>query len=218
MIVRKSSRQKETAEKNRFLRRIRRNVKTLNSLLVNETDARHIPEDLKKAVASFLKCFAEDSGVFTRERLLSLKDVYSRIEEASGDDPLFKYNAFIDSDIRNDITELTGLVNGRRLSQLSSAELREVTDIVGNVSAMINYSNAIFYNEKKEALDNTAYRARNVVNEERKRGDKVKRVFQNSLAVKEFTPVYLFKRLGGVFEELHNDILDGVDKYMVILC
>ena len=129
---------------------------------------------------------------------------------------MFKYNAFIDSDIRNDITELTGLVNGRRLSQLSSAELREVTDIVGNVSAMINYSNAIFYNEKKEALDNTVYRARNVINEERKRGDKVKRVFQNSLAVKEFTPVYLFKRLGGVFEELHNDILDGVDKYMVI--
>ena len=216
MIVRKSLRQKETAEKNKFLRRIRRNVKTLNSLLVNETDARHIPEDLKKAVAGFLKCFAEDSGVFTKERLLSLKDVYSRIEEASGDDPLFKYNAFIDSDIRNDITELTGLVNGRRLSQLSSAELREVTDIVGNVSAMINYSNAIFYNEKKEALDNTVYRARNVINEERKRGDKVKRVFQNSLAVKEFTPVYLFKRLGGVFEELHNDILDGVDKYMVI--
>ena len=216
MNPRKSSRQKETAEKNKFLRRIRRNVKTLNSLLVNETDARHIPEDLKKAVAGFLKCFAEDSGVFTKERLLSLKDIYSRIEEASGDDPLFKYNAFIDSDIRNDIAELTGLVNGRRLSQLSSAELREVTDIVGNVSAMINYSNAIFYNEKKEALDNTVYRARNVINEERKRGDKVKRVFQNSLAVKEFTPVYLFKRLGGVFEELHNDILDGVDKYMVI--
>lgn len=216
MIVRKSSRQKETAEKNRFLRRIRRNVKTLNSLLVNETDARHIPERLKKAAVDFLRCFTRDTSVFTRERLERLNREYARLEKMKSEDYGYdSISSFYDEEINEDISYLSETLDGKRLSELTAGEAKRVSDVTEHFRHIVQNENAVFSENKKRVFTEAAERE---VSELGRKREKMRRFdgrtmrFLRQAAVNEQTPVYFFKHMGGVWEEFNNDFLDGQDK------
>ena len=58
----------ETASKAKVRSQITKRVKVLNALLTRETDAKHIPQELKHTVAEFLLPFTEDSSVFGKAK------------------------------------------------------------------------------------------------------------------------------------------------------
>src|SRR5699024_1902299 len=75
----------ETERKQMVRRQIISKTKALNNMLVNPTDQKHIPEALKKQILAFCKEMSK-TGIFTRERLLDLKDRYNAIEKQANSD------------------------------------------------------------------------------------------------------------------------------------
>ena len=223
----------ETASKAKIRAQITKKVKSLNSLLTRETDAKHIPQELKHTVAEFLLPFSEDSSVFgtakdsvfSLEKYLRLNDlltgIYNATEGDSADSAALneQYRSLagsLDGDLLRDFAEMRGTMANKRLSELSLDELQIVNNIVANIAKMVKQGNETFINGKKELLnavgdetvsDLTSRRQR------RKRGKAADWVI-DLMNDYETTPIYFFgEKLGGAFGKIYRDIRDAQDAW-----
>ncbi len=198
----------DTFNRGRLRESVVKSIKKLNSMLINPTDNRHIPQDLRGAVAGFLGNFTDNTSVFSKSKLETLKAAYSDI--AKEDSSL---NDLYDPDIAEYISKMEKVVDGKRLSELSYDELFYVKTITDYFSHIVRDGNALFIDGKKQEISSIAAETVDAAN---KRGDKLYRggIFGKALRFgdtyfnyKNTTPVYFFKHMGGGMGKLYNDML-----------
>ena len=194
--------------KRKTLGEISRNVKYLNTRIVNESDTRHVPDALKGAVTRFMDSFLNDTSVFDRERLRELRDAYARMQETGANEDSRAAWAY-DDDIKNMLERMEKTIAGRGLSQLTQDELEMVRDVVGNLKKMVVEGNEITINGRKQTVDH----AGNMALTELKSKENVKHEKLTNTIYKTTTPFYFFKNLGGEFKTLFDDMRKGQGKW-----
>lgn len=134
-----------TIRDNRELRgKIQKHVRKLSDLLVKPTDAKHVPEGLRKPVAEFLSAIDLTSSRVAAEpsqrtrKLQALKDAYERIgREESGD------YALVDPDLADNMQEILDL-KGKSVSDFSKGQLETLYKVVMAVESTVRNANRMF--------------------------------------------------------------------------
>lgn len=201
-------------------RRIIQNTKELNSLLVNPTDQKHIPQGLQGAVLEFCKVMTSDTSVFTKARIENLANAYksiANVQDGVESDLLGSY----DADVADMLTELQEAFddNGgkKRLSELSVSELRVVDTVVQHLKHIVKNENKLFFAHRKATIDQMGNAA---IRELNAKG--VKKVLsaldikgleslKTLLVTQNLKPIYFFKKIGGVMQELYEELQRGED-------
>lgn len=201
-------------------------VKKLDELIRHETDYKHVPEDLKPLVETFVAFFAnEGTGiVFDKNKADKLANVYRKLREVDGD--------LYDEDVQWIMDEMSSLLeqelqtrNGKGMSMEKRAAARMVimenlATIADHVYAMVKNANNMFYAGKKAeyAVIGTVT-AKQM--EQRKdyttlagKAGEALRAADNFIRTGNMTPVYFFDQLKNeAFKVLFGDMLAAQDEY-----
>lgn len=204
-------RKQNTEAKQAMRKKISRMVRSMNSRLLTNSDNKHIPEELKGAVSAMVRPFLDETGVFTKPELNAILHQYSMLAEGGKNQDIEAAYAY-DEEIRDKIDKVAQTMAGRRLSQLTLEELTDLRDIVGNLNKIIFEQNEMQVNGRKILREELGTRA---INEQKKKSTLSARAekLMNTLYINT-TPIYFFKRLGGVFTELWDDVRNGQTKYI----
>lgn len=204
----------DSARREVLRKRIAKGVKSLNTMLLNPTDNKHIPQDLRGAVAGFLSNFTDNSSVFSKSKLDALAKAYSQIAEESSD-----LNDLYDPDIKDyigkleKIAKMENVTDGKRLSELSADELFYVQAITEYFTHIVKDGNKVFIEGRKQ---NIADVAAETIRAAKEHGPKTYRSGTLGGAVNRadkylnydnITPYYFFNRMGGGMKRLYNDML-----------
>lgn len=204
----------DSARREVLRKRIAKGVKSLNTMLLNPTDNKHIPQDLRGAVAGFLSNFTDNSSVFSKSKLDALAKAYSKIAEESSD-----LNDLYDPDIKDyigkleKIAKMENVTDGKRLSELSADELFYVQAITEYFTHIVKDGNKVFIEGRKQ---NIADVAAETIRAAKEHGPKTYRSGTLGGAVNwadkylnydNITPYYFFNRMGGGMKRLYNDML-----------
>ncbi len=195
-------------------KRIIKDARTLNTMLLNPTDNKHIPQELRGAVAGLLGNFTDNTSVFSRDKLERLKGAYSEIAKEDND-----LNDLYDPDIAEYISklekraEMENVVDGRRLSELSADELFYVQAVTEYFTHVVRDGNALFIDGRRQNISEIAAET---ISAAKKHGLKTYRGgalgeaanwADKYLNYDNITPVYFFNRMGGGMKRLFNDML-----------
>lgn len=204
-------RKQNTEAKQAMRKKISRMVRSMNSRLLTNSDNKHIPEELKGAVSAMVRPFLDETGVFTKPELNAILHQYSMLAEGGKNQDIEAAYAY-DEEIRDKIDKVAQTMAGRRLSQLTLEELTDLRDIVGNLNKIIFEQNEMHVNGRRILREELGTRA---INEQKKKSTLSARAekLMNTLYINT-TPIYFFKRLGGVFTELWDDVRNGQTKYI----
>ncbi len=198
----------DSARREVLRKRIAKGVKSLNTMLLNPTDNKHIPQDLRGAVAGFLSNFTDNSSVFSKSKLDALAKAYSQIAEESSD-----LNDLYDPDIKDYLDKMEKTVEGKRLSELSADELFYVQTITDYFTHIVRDGNKLLVDGRRQ---NISELASETVRAAENHGYKTYRGGTLSGAVNwadkylnydNITPYYFFNRMGGGMKRLYNDML-----------
>lgn len=198
----------DSARREVLRKRIAKGVKSLNTMLLNPTDNKHIPQDLRGAVAGFLSNFTDNSSVFSKSKLDALAKAYSQIAEESSD-----LNDLYDPDIKDYLDKMEKIVEGKRLSELSADELFYVQTITDYFTHIVRDGNKLLVDGRRQ---NISELASETVRAAEEHGLKTYRGGTLGGAVNwadkylnydNITPYYFFNRMGGGMKRLFNDML-----------
>ena len=198
----------DSARREVLRKRIAKGVKSLNTMLLNPTDNKHIPQDLRGAVAGFLSNFTDNSSVFSKSKLDALAKAYSKIAEESSD-----LNDLYDPDIKDYLDKMEKTVEGKRLSELSADELFFVQTITDYFTHIVRDGNKLLVDGRRQ---NISELASETVRAAENHGYKTYRGGTLGGAVNwadkylnydNITPYYFFNRMGGGMKRLYNDML-----------
>lgn len=204
----------DSARREVLRKRIAKGVRSLNTMLLNPTDNKHIPQDLRGAVAGFLSNFTDNSSVFSKSKLDALAKAYSKIAEESSD-----LNDFYDPDIKDyigkleKIAKMENVTDGKRLSELSADELFYVQAITEYFTHIVKDGNKVFIEGRKQNIADVAAETIRAAKEHGPKtyrggtlGGAVNRA-DKYLNYDNITPYYFFNRMGGGMKRLYNDML-----------
>lgn len=198
----------DSARREVLRKRIAKGVRSLNTMLLNPTDNKHIPQDLRGAVAGFLSNFTDNSSVFSKSKLDALAKAYSQIAEESSD-----LNDLYDPDIKDYLDKMEKTVEGKRLSELSADELFFVQTITDYFTHIVRDGNKLLVDGRRQ---NISELASETVRAAENHGYKTYRGGALGGAVNwadkylnydNITPYYFFNRMGGGMKRLYNDML-----------
>ena len=198
----------DSARREVLRKRIAKGVRSLNTMLLNPTDNKHIPQDLRGAVAGFLSNFTDNSSVFSKSKLDALAKAYSQIAEESSD-----LNDLYDPDIKDYLDKMEKTVEGKRLSELSADELELVNDVTNYFTHIVRDGNKLLVDGRRQ---NISELASETVRAAENHGYKIYRGGTLGGAVNwadkylnydNITPYYFFNRMGGGMKRLYNDML-----------
>lgn len=198
----------DSARREVLRKRIAKGVRSLNTMLLNPTDNKHIPQDLRGAVAGFLSNFTNNSSVFSKSKLDALAKAYSQIAEESSD-----LNDLYDPDIKDYLDKMEKTVEGKRLSELSADELELVNDVTNYFTHIVRDGNKLLVDGRRQ---NISELASETVRAAEEHGLKTYRGGTLGGAVNwadkylnydNITPYYFFNRMGGGMKRLFNDML-----------
>ena len=198
----------DSARREVLRKRIAKGVRSLNTMLLNPTDNKHIPQDLRGAVAGFLSNFTDNSSVFSKSKLDALAKAYSKIAEESSD-----LNDLYDPDIKDYLDKMEKTVEGKRLSELSADELELVNDVTNYFTHIVRDGNKLLVDGRRQ---NISELASETVRAAENHGYKTYRGGTLGGAVNwadkylnydNITPYYFFNRMGGGMKRLYNDML-----------
>lgn len=198
----------DSARREVLRKRIAKGVKSLNTMLLNPTDNKHIPQDLRGAVAGFLSNFTDNSSVFSKSKLDALAKAYSQIAEEGSD-----LNDLYDPDIKDYLDKMEETVEGKRLSELSADELFFVQTITDYFTHIVRDGNKLLVDGRRQ---NISELASETVRAAENHGYKTYRGGALGGAVNwadkylnydNITPYYFFNRMGGGMKRLYNDML-----------
>lgn len=183
-------------------------VKRLGTMLTKPTDNKHIPEHLKELTTKFVNIFSNDSIIFDDNAMIAIKDMYHDIIDAKGDE-LANVQQYYDPDIYNYMVEFADIFrdieNGKRLAKLDATELFVLQSVVDHMHFIVMNESEIFVEGKKENFNKIV--SDTVAELKTPKPDFIKKMFD--LTSWNLTPYYFFKHIGGTFERLFKDLLDG---------
>lgn len=205
---------KERREKQKAKAKVRemieKNAKWLNERLINNTHTKHVPDELKGAVLRMMEALTQKSGVFYGRQLQDMRNAYKALS-ATGDYADDQAARMYDEEILEKIEILEKALDGKKLSQLNTEQLVHMADIVAHIKHLVQRVNAIFIDGKKENFTNISQMEMEVLEEKESKKN------TNSLVQKTIsgntTPPYFFKKLGGMWKKMFDDLVDGQKKW-----
>lgn len=200
-----------TEAKQKLRKKIIRVVRSMYSKLHTDSDNKHVPQALKGAVSAMIRPFLDETGVFTGPELRAILQEYSMLAVGGKNQDIAAAYAY-DPDIQAKIEKVAQTMDGRKLSQLTLEELTDLRDIVGNLNKIIAEQNMIQLKGRKMTLWELGSRAIGEQKMKKTLGPKAEKIM-NALYI-NMTPIYYFKRLGGVFVELWDEVRKGQTKYI----
>lgn len=219
----------QRSDKSLALRRIDRQVKRMNNLLLKSGTKRSaiydkdgkqtvivntIPEKYRNLIAQACAAFTDNTengaGVFDTSKLSELYAEYVKIQEESSQD--------YDKDIPEKIDELKKLLKDRRLNQLSQDELRNITDILDHFMNLVRNETEIFVSGQQVRVKDAGTQVLNFLNS--KEIKKIRTIFDKDIGqkgreffTKELKPVYFFETVGGPLKDFYQEIRNGQDTW-----
>ena len=188
---------------------ITRRAKRLDELVRVGDKSKFVPDNLRDAVADVVSIFAQDDSVFGKKenaqgipRWQRLQNAYEAIRQTSGD-----IARQYDEAIAEKLKYLHDTLDGKNIKALNGVQLKAVRDVLMSFQKLISDGNKIFRAGRAELIEDMS----NEFIEDASRakgfyawsGNSVVKWVRDEMAI----PPYFFKRLGGVFEKLGNDIL-----------
>ena len=205
-----AKRRETLKEKSELRNRIIKNAKWLNERLLNNTHTKHIPDGLKGAVLRMMNALTENSGVFHGERLAEMRKAYDALSEMGDYSDSLAADKY-DVEIGIKLQLLEKEVDGKQLYKLSKDQLEHVADIVDHMKYLVQLTNAIFIDERKMNFKEMSLAEMEVL------ADKESAKNTNSLVQKTIsgntTPPYFFKKLGGMWKKMFDDLVAGQKKW-----
>ena len=208
MLSRQRERKNDQALKEAVRASILKQVKALHKLLTTDTKEKHVPQDLKNAVARVLEVFAADAKLVKAENIGELAYLYRQIQEETGDDAL--YNPYVEEAIE----KIQKALYTKKFTELTVEELQELRDAVRAIAAQVNGENTMFSlfgeNSKltlQESWDKAVFDMESAPR--RRLQSEWARKAESLIKTGNMKPVYFFRMLGGEMERLYQDILDG---------
>ncbi len=206
----------------KYRKRIERNAKDLTNWLIRPTDAKHVPEVLRKITYDFMQTidFAGDSNskvaIAWRERMRNLKDAMQRAERGTSE-----FNGFyadIDPDL---VPRLEAFIDTNKslsvVSDMNSEQLRELDYIVGILKHAITDVNKLHSNARNSSL--SAIASSSVSEMETKRAKRISGKFGTMLDkffnADQLDSFSFFDQLGDSAKSILTELRSGFDKKVV---
>lgn len=206
----------------KYRKRIERNAKDLTNWLIRPTDAKHVPEVLRKITYDFMQTidFAGDSNskvaIAWRERMRNLKDAMQRAERGTSE-----FNGFyadIDPDL---VPRLEAFIDTNKslsvVSDMNSEQLRELDYIVGILKHAITDANKLHSNARNSSL--SAIASASVSEMETKRAKRISGKFGTMLDkffnADQLDSFSFFDQLGDSAKSILTELRSGFDKKVV---
>lgn len=227
-----SSKTFEEMEKKRLIRedrsknllRFRKVYNRLDTRLYNNSDAKHIPEHLKKMVGSFLDTFKFGNISVdgkTQRRRLTRKDIgdfknqYEATEFNQNGEPNMAYDESIKEFLGYLYAKADESEKGLLISDLDIYDVLMLSNVADNIWQMVKYSEETFREGKAIKFSDLARQCISDLKAHDKKKNyrfDYKQWFDN-LTTGNITPPYFFKQLGKGFYKLYTDLVKGQNKW-----
>lgn len=211
MRRRQAEKRRDTASRKQLREKLVRDVKWLRERLEATTDQKHIPEAMKKVVTPFVEAFLTNSqatgdhAVFTRDSIDRLLTFYERLNDqnAANEDnsaELATLYGLYDADVAEKLKNLKETLGGRRLSELTAAELQDMDDVIANLRHIVRDANSAFVNGKRIQFSESGQRFMQETREKKKDRNSLAQKIKtgaDGININMAKPIYLFKEVVG---------------------
>ena len=213
------AKQKESAAVKKYRGRIESTSKELMSWLTHPTDAKHVPDGMRKAVSGFLETidFAGDKTTKKaeawREQMYKLRDAMEKASRGDGD--FSEFYVDIDPDFAPALQDYMERNSGvQTISEMNSTQLKELSEVLGMVKHAVKTSNQLHSNARYQQVSSLAEASRDEMSERRSKMPKGKLAesadqLLNFLQLDSFS---YFKELGSASESVLAELRKGFDK------
>lgn len=213
------AKRQQSEEARKYRGRIEANAKALYRWLTHPTDAKHVPEALRKTVGDFLLTidFAGDKdtkrAAAWREKMYALKDALQKAEGNQAD--YGDFYADIDPDF---IPRLEAFIGGNRetvtVAGLDVEQLRELDFLVGIVKRSVTEANKLHANARYAVVAQLGEASRWEMDGKKAatpRG-KLAEMADRLLNVEQLDSFSYFDQLGGAAKTILEGLRGGLDK------
>lgn len=209
-----SERRKKTEARNKVINEIKREVRKVRTRVMNASDSRHIPEELRGAAEAFLHIFDSDRAIFSGYEIQELANKYRLLAENGAlhdTEAAAKYDPDIDARL-----QWLGekMKDGSQLRNMDQNDLNMIKNITDHITNLFESVNSMEVAGRQVRLDESANEFMAMMREHKEaKIDKAHKAGRG-LAYREMTPVYFAKRVGGIIKDVIDDmILNGQQKY-----
>jgi hypothetical protein len=233
-IVESTQVRKERESVKKYKTRITKTAKELSSWLLHPTDAKHVPEILKRTVADFISYVDIQSGRLNKqgevtaknkrwqEVMREMKDIVKQVDTAqyseSIDDSYMDFFMDIDPDFVARVEEfVNGNDNVASVYQMDSTQLRELSYLMDILKRAITNANKLHANARYQTI---AELGNETLTELKSRKDKkvhsqVITAVDNLINVEQLDSFSYFDSLGGSSKTVLKSLRGGLDKLIV---
>jgi hypothetical protein len=213
------AKQKESAAVKKYRGRIESTSKELMSWLTHPTDAKHVPDGMRKAVSGFLETIDFAGNKTTkkaeawREQMYKLRDAMEKASRGDGD--FSEFYVDIDPDFAPALQDYMERNSGvQTISEMNSTQLKELSEVLGMVKHAVKTSNQLHSNARYQQVSSLAEASRDEMSERRSKMPKGKLAesadqLLNFLQLDSFS---YFKELGSASESVLAELRKGFDK------
>ena len=204
----------ERADKMRNIDCIRRSVSRMDAKLRANTDAKHVPQELKQLAHIAISAFRfNDPSPFKRENLHAVKAFYNDAYQTAKENP-DALNARYDEQIVDMLVKLEERLEGKTLRKMTLSETVQVRSIVEHIEWLINNENKLFIaGKKQDAIQVGLEELADLTSKATKRQIVGTETLEKIIITNNMTPVYFFDEIGGALRKVFGDIVKGQDKW-----
>ncbi|MBO5211096.1 MAG: hypothetical protein J6B80_04115 [Clostridia bacterium] len=204
----------ERADKTRNIDCIRRSVSRMDAKLRSNTDAKHVPQELKQLAHMVIATFRfNDTSPFERKKLHAVKAFYNDAYETAKNNP-DALNARYDEQIVDMLVRLEEHLEGKTLRKMTLSETSQVRSIVEHIEWLINNENKLFIvGKKRDAIQVGLEELADLTGKSTKRVIVGTEALEKVIKYNNMTPVYFFDEIGGSLRKVFGDIVKGQDKW-----
>ena len=204
----------ERADKTRNIDCIRRSVSRMDAKLRANTDAKHVPQELKQLAHIVVETFIfNDTSPFERKKLHAVKAFYNDAYETAKKNP-DALNARYDEQIVDMLVRLEEHLEGKTLRKMTLSETSQVRSIVEHIEWLINNDNKLFIaGKKRDAIQVGLEELADLTSKATKRQIVGTEKLEKLIKYNNMTPVYFFDEIGGALRKVFGDIVKGQDKW-----
>ena len=217
----------DTALKQRLRKQIVSNVLWLNGRFTRPSDQQHIPEELKHVIAPFIEAFAQNEKTagwyaFKRNQIDDLLMFYERLNaddarnEGTEAEKSLLYGKY-DEDVADMLRALKTTIDGKKITELASAELSMIDSIMANLRKMVADANTVFLEGRNVNFSQSAGRfiaetqakakTRSPLLEKIRKG-------ADGININMAKPIYLFKEIvGGEISKYFDEIREAQNRW-----
>ncbi len=221
----------------KYRNNIKKNIRSLDKKLRTNSGQKHILKEFQPVIASLLDTFTNNTSVFKKDQLATLKALYAQFKPAPdmiaeggkhGNDVANKYDdveyakdlqAYTEKYvpmIAETIEEIAPIIENMRLIDLDAETLAALDQVISNINHIIVGAEEIFVNNKAEKLRDISEKSMTDMDDS---GFKPSTLDDNAvkafLEYKNTLPVYVMERLGNTVMEYLWKPLESASYEMV---